>query len=119
MCTQCARVRRGVQCLELQRFRKEVLDPKLLQRVVAQVAAQSARAARDRRRRHAGLWGAQDSEPIGYQVAINVTERVKEGNGVVRRLPARAQVKPREGTPPQCSRHAHTGAARLGGVGGF
>ncbi len=56
---QCARVRRGVQCLELQRFREEVLDPELLQLVVAQVTAQRAGAARDRRHRcRAGKRGA-------------------------------------------------------------
>ncbi len=51
MCTQCARVRRGVQCRELQRLRKEVLDLEGLQLVVAQVTVQRAGAARDRRRR--------------------------------------------------------------------
>ncbi len=53
MCTQCARVRRGVQCRELQRSHEEVLDRELLQLVVAQVTVQRAGAARDRRRRRA------------------------------------------------------------------
>ncbi len=52
MSTQCARVRRGVQCLELQRFREEFREEhELLQLVVAQVTVQRAGAARDRRRR--------------------------------------------------------------------
>jgi hypothetical protein len=94
MCTQCARVRRGVQCLELQRFREEALELEGLQLVVAQVAVQRAGAARDRRRRRrrAGVWGAQDSQPIGYQVTVILGivcgERVEAGDGVVRRLAA-------------------------------
>ncbi len=102
---------RGVQFLELQRFLEEVLEheitlnPEGLQRVVAQVTAQRAGAAPDRRRRRcrAGeAWGAQDSQPLAHKVTTSVSfERVEIGDAVVRRLAARAPSQATRGHSPR------------------
>jgi hypothetical protein len=47
-------------------------------------------------------WGAQDSQPIGYQVTTSVFfERVELGDGVVRRLAARAPSQATRGHSPR------------------